>query len=94
MFSQHHPGQAALAGEFRPSFLKTLFDHHLSSTSPSTEPQTGTRADWIDQCLRRLRELRPDEDPLFLANMVDEIWHDVPSFHPELAAEMEHECWE
>lgn len=93
MFNQH-PGQAAVHTEFRPSFPKTLFDHELSSTNSSTEPRTSTRAEWIDQCLRRLRELRPDEDPLFLANVVNEIWHDVPGFHPELAAEMEHECWD
>lgn len=94
MFSQQ-PSQTDLHLELRPSFPMSLVDQDLSSTdSFSTEVRNSTRAVWVDQCLRRLRELRPDEDPLFLTNMVGEIWHDVSNFHPVVAAELEHECWD
>ena len=93
MFS-HHSAQIALHVECFAPFPNTLFDRTLSSPAWSTELRTMSRAEWVDQCMRRLSELRPDEDRLSLATLVGEIWLDLPGFHPVLAAEMEHECWD
>ena len=93
MFS-HHPAQIDFQVECLPTLSKPLFDRMLSSAACSGEPQTMPRAEWVDQCMRRLRELRPNKDLLSMAALVDEIWLDLPGFHPALAAEMEHECWD
>ena len=59
-----------------------------------TGAQAMTRTAWIAHCTRRLRQLRPDESPSTLATVVEEMWLDVSSFDPTLAAEIEHECWD
>lgn len=52
-----------------------------------------SRHEWVQRCTSRLLQLRPDEAPEQVAEVVAAMWRDEPQFHPELAAEMEHESW-
>jgi len=73
------------ARAFPPSLLAhaCLSSHHALATLE--------KAEWVAQCTQRLRELRPEQDQRRLAALVDEMWCDVGSFDPVIAAEMEHE---
>ena len=59
----------------------------------SSDGAALARSDWVAQCMRRLRALRPDDDPSLLADVANQAWADVSAFDPRLAAEMEHLCW-
>ena len=51
------------------------------------------REQWIATCEERLRELRPDNSREAIASVAQDLWADVSSFDPVIAAEMEHEAW-
>jgi hypothetical protein len=68
-------------------------DRALMTYGWSAEHPGMAQAEWTEQCVRRLRELRPQEDAALLAELVNKMWSDVSRFHPVLAAEMEHESW-
>ncbi len=91
MFSPHSSHAVFNADIFR-AFPKALFERDLPF--PNASANSRARAAWADQCLRRLRELRPDDAVPILCAKVDEISHDLCGFDPVLAAEMEHECWD
>ena len=59
----------------------------------SFEGAALARPEWVAQCTRRLRALRPHDDPSLLADVANQAWADVSSFDPRVAAEMEHLCW-
>ena len=71
------------------AFPPSLLAH--ACVSNHCAPATLERADWVAQCAQRLRELRPEQDPQRLAALVAEMWDEVGSFDPVIAAEMEHE---
>lgn len=52
------------------------------------------RERWLNICATRLRQLRPHDDPIRLDAMALELWFDVATFDPAIAAEMEHESWQ
>ena len=51
------------------------------------------RDEWVRICAARLARLRPGSDPAFVASVARDMWTDVASFDPSIAAEMEHESW-
>ena len=62
-------------------------DHGAALT---TDPSIG-RAHWIVLCAQRLADLRPYLGAQSCASLAQEMWLDVGSFDPAIAAEMEHE---
>lgn len=50
-----------------------------------------TRDAWIAGCALRLRELLPDADPARMLDLAKDLWTDVSTFDPMIAAEMEYE---
>ena len=79
-----------------PDELDTLHDLTLSDPSRSLaegpSPMTSQRQ-WTELCAARLAELRPDGSPEVLEGVAAQLWGCVGNFHPEIAAEMEHEVW-
>ncbi|CAN5695587.1 hypothetical protein BH11PSE8_BH11PSE8_13850 [soil metagenome] len=55
--------------------------------------EAALRQKWTFRCARRLTELRPLTAPNVVAELVQDMWHDVKCMDPEIAAEMEHESW-
>lgn len=86
--------QSTIERGLHPLLQTPLNDLDRASADYSSRGGRHARTAWTAQCLQRLRELRPDEDALVLSTMVHEMWHDVSDFHPQLAAELEHECWD
>ena len=52
-----------------------------------------SRTDWIWICATRLGQLRPDQSVECVAFVARDLWADVASFDPLIAAEMEYEAW-
>jgi hypothetical protein len=52
-----------------------------------------SRADWIWICAAQLSRLRPDQDVESIVFVAKDLWTDVASFDPVIAAEMEYEAW-
>lgn len=50
-----------------------------------------TRDAWIARCAMRLNELLPATDPIRLLDLATDLWTDVSTFDPAIAAEMEYE---
>ena len=50
-----------------------------------------TKSAWIASCALRLRELLPDADPARMLDLANDLWTDVSTFDPMIAAEMEYE---
>lgn len=67
----------------------------VTESSPRVLPgRTPFRREkWIATCEERLRELRPDHNRDSIASVAHDLWNDVSSFDPAIAAEMEHEAW-
>ena len=76
MFSRIHHRQ-------RQDVAVTLFDGKPS--------QAVHKEQWITVCAGRLHELRPHAAMPACAALAQEMWAEVASFDPYLAAEMEHE---
>jgi hypothetical protein len=89
-----HSVQTAIEHGLHPSLQTALIDPDRASAQDSSTEVRRARTAWTAQCLQRLRELRPDEDALVLTTTVHEMWREVSGFHPQLAAELEHECWD
>ena len=53
-----------------------------------------TRDAWIAKCALRLQELLPDSDPVQMLDLAKDLWTDVSTFDPMIAAEMEYESRE
>lgn len=51
------------------------------------------RDEWVRICAARLARLRPGSDPAFVVSVARDMWADVASFDPLIAAEIEHESW-
>jgi len=52
-----------------------------------------SRTDWVWICATRLGQLRPDQSVECVAFVARDLWADVASFDPLIAAEMEYEAW-
>lgn len=68
-----------------------------SSVEFKTRSQAGAktykREQWVMICAGRLSQLRPDHHRAFIASVAEDLWGDVSSFDPMIAAELEHESW-
>jgi hypothetical protein len=64
-----------------------------SSELPRFRPVPSQRGVWIAECAARLSELRPADERAALLSVAADLWSEVSSFDPVLAAEMEHESW-
>ena len=53
-----------------------------------------TRDAWITKCALRLHELFPATDPAQMLDLAKDLWTDVSTFDPVIAAEMEYESRE
>lgn len=53
-----------------------------------------TREAWTATCASRLCELLPDADPAQMLELAKDLWTDVSTFDPMIAAEMEYESRE
>jgi hypothetical protein len=56
-------------------------------------PRYVSRTDWIWICATRLGELRPEQSVECVAFVARDLWADVATFDPAIAAEMEYEAW-
>lgn len=75
-----------------------MFAQHSAAARPEqfrllTDIVDGGREHWVRQCSTRLAQLRPRHDREVLDTLAQDMWSDVASFDPEIAAEMEHESW-
>lgn len=68
-----------------------------SSCDPELSAPPGSsqrrRDEWIGVCAAHLHELRPHDDQRALDLIATEMWFEVGSFDPAIAAEMECEAW-
>ena len=62
-----------------------------STPEEGNSPANMTRDAWIASCALRLRELLPDADPARALDLAKDLWTDVTTFDPMIAAEMEYE---
>jgi hypothetical protein len=64
-----------------------------ASRRAQARPVHLSRADWVWICAARLSQLRPDQDVESIVFVAKDLWTDVASFDPVIAAEMEYEAW-
>ena len=62
-----------------------------SAPQESAYPVNLVKDAWIAKCALRLRELLPDADPARMLDLAEDLWTDVSTFDPTIAAEMEYE---
>lgn len=68
--------------------------HGRHAVRPTLRGLRGlSRSDWIGLCAIRLGQLRPDQSVECVAFVATDLWADVASFDPVIAAEMEYEAW-
>ena len=60
--------------------------------SVGLQVRNGARDRWLTAFVARMSELRPSEDEDSLQALAAELWEDVGSHDPDIAAEMEHEA--
>lgn len=64
-----------------------------SARAPAAAGYPMQRDEWVQICAARLARLRPGSDPAFVVSVARDMWADVASFDPLIAAEIEHESW-
>ena len=73
---------------------KILPANTTSTLEESAYSASLTRDAWIARCALRLQELLPDSDPVQMLDLAKDLWTDVSTFDPMIAAEMEYESRE